>query len=136
MSRPPIDLTETICKRIYDALRIGATYEIAALYAGVSYDTLLRWRKKGESGEESAVDVVFCELCDTIKKAQADLAMSCLLKIERASDDDWKAAAWKLERLFPEYYARRIIAPRVPALPNQNQGNHEVSPSENTVCHF
>lgn len=130
MSRPPIDLTESIRQRIYEALRIGASYEHAALYAGVSYDTLLRWRKKGELNGDSSLDEIFCELCDAIKKARADLAIACLLKIERASEDDWKAAAWKLERLFPQYYAKRTMASLPPTLPDENNLINETNKME------
>lgn len=36
--------------------------------------------------------------------------MVLLSRIEKAADGDWRAAAWKLERLFPESYGRRKFA--------------------------
>ena len=103
MGRPPIVLTPEINTRLCEALRIGASLELAAHYAGISSRTLGRWIKRGE--EENNAE--FCQFCRSIKKARAELAIGSLLKIEKASQKQWTAAAWKLERLFPHIYGRK-----------------------------
>ena len=39
---------DAITARIIEALRLGATYEIAAEYAGISRSTLYNWMEKGK----------------------------------------------------------------------------------------
>lgn len=103
MGRPVIDIAPHIDK-IVNALLIGATYELAALYAGVSHDTLLRWRKKAE---KAAPGTTLAQLRDRMAEAEGRAAIGWLAKIEsQANQGDWKAAAWKLERRYPETYGR------------------------------
>ena len=84
-------------KRICDAIKMGATYELACAYAGLSADTFQRWRK---------ADAAFAA---QIKEAEGAAAVGWLLKIEKAANDgEWQAAAWKLERRYPEQYGRRV----------------------------
>ena len=102
MARPPIELTETIQLRLCEALRYGASLQHAAHYAGISEKTLRRWVKRGKSEENS----VFGQLLQDIEKAQAELVISLLLKINHAASKHWKAAAWKLEHLYPHLYGK------------------------------
>lgn len=83
-------------ERILQALRIGATYEHACAYAGISNDTLWRYRKDAAFRME-------------VEKAEGQAVVGWLAKIEKAaSDGEWTAAAWKLERRYPELYGRRV----------------------------
>lgn len=86
--------TEPVRTRVIEALRAGTTYEIAAQYAGISRSTLYEWIKKGESTETG----VYRTFHDNIKKAEAEGAVVHLGTIAQASQKDWKAAAWILER--------------------------------------
>jgi transposase len=80
---------------IIEAVKLGATYEIAAESAGVSKATLYNWLKKGE--EETRGN--FSDFLDAFKKADAAAAITALKTINVASSDgDWKAAAYLLER--------------------------------------
>jgi len=80
---------------IVQALRLGATYEIAAEYAGISRSTLYNWMERGQrekTGEYRA-------FLDSIKQADAKGAIANLALVETAAKaGDWKAAAWRLER--------------------------------------
>jgi hypothetical protein len=84
-------------KKIIQALRMGQMPMNAARYAGMSWQTYNDWRKK---------DADFDAECEA---ALAELELGLLTKIEAAARDPkhWTAAAWKLERLFPERYRRR-----------------------------
>ncbi len=89
--------TPAHAKRLLDALRMGATDGLACAYAGISVDTLARWR---------AADAEFAE---ALTRARGELAIGLLAKIEAAAAHDWRAAAWKLERRYPEEYGRQIV---------------------------
>ena len=103
MARPS-KLTDEVRERIARAVRLGASYEHAALAGGIDYGTLRRWMLKGERARSGP----FREFCEAIKSAQGTAAVMWLAKIEQAATDGhWQAAAWKLERRYPETYGRR-----------------------------
>ena len=102
MARPPIELTQEMQLRLCEALRVGASLQHAAHYAGISEKTLRRWIERGKAEE----DTTFGQLLQHIEKAKADLVVSLLLKINHAANKHWKAAAWKLEHLYPHLYGK------------------------------
>ena len=86
---------DAITARIIEALRLGATYEIAAEYAGISRSTLYNWMEKGKDQKSGQ----YRTFLDSIKGAEARGAIANLAMIESAAKSgDWKAAAWRLER--------------------------------------
>jgi hypothetical protein len=95
-------LTPETQKKITDAIRLGATYKLAAQYAGISYDAFNEWMVKGEQAQTGA----YCQFRHAVKEAEGAAAVGWLAKIEKAaSDGTWQAAAWKLERLHGDEYA-------------------------------
>lgn len=83
--------------KVLEAISIGATYELAAKYAGISKDTLDRWRRQKAD---------FAVRCD---EAEGRAGIGWLAKIEReANNGDWRAASWKLERRYPNDYGKTV----------------------------
>lgn len=98
MARPTKYTPETVNK-ITQAISMGATYELAASYAGITYKTFNEWMN---SPSKSA-------FCEAVKLAEGKAALVWLAKIEQAaSDGAWQAAAWKLERRYPHAYGRNV----------------------------
>jgi len=92
-------------QRLLAALQRGATYELAANYAGICYDTLNNWMKRGKEEKKGE----FFQLFEDIKKVEGAAAVSWLDKIDKAADEGaWQAAAWKLERRYPHQYGRTV----------------------------
>ena len=84
---------EDICT----AIRLGATYKLAAAYAGVEFETFRQWRLTKPAFSAA------------LKDAEGQAAVTWLARIEQAAKDGtWQAAAWKLERRYPEDYGRTI----------------------------
>lgn len=82
--------------KILKAIAVGATFGHACSYAGIDHDTFNNWRKR------------YSEFSDAVKEAEGKSVVGWLAKIEKAaSDGNWTAAAWKLERRFPEEYGRK-----------------------------
>jgi len=116
----PSKLTPDTQARIVQALRLGATFELAAQYGGVSYDTFNNWRKRGEAELDRMArarkrtdadpdELPFVQFFEATKAAEADAVVGWLAKIEKAaSDGNWQAAAWKLERRYPRDYGRTV----------------------------
>ena len=89
--------TPEVVKRLCDAIALGATYDLACKYAGISDELFRQWRanKVGFLG--------------AVKEAEGRAAIGWLAKIERAANEGtWQAAAWKLERRYPEDYGRTV----------------------------
>lgn len=97
-------LTPETQKRITDAIRVGATYELAAQYGGVAYNTFNEWMKAGEAADTGNKR----EFYDAVKSAEGEAAIKWLAVIDRAAAEQWQAAAWKLERRYPRDYGRQV----------------------------
>lgn len=105
MAHPTIPIEPHI-DRICQALRVGATYELAAQFAGISYSTLLRWRKDAETAAPGTPEAL---LRERMLETEGQAAVGWLAKIEQsASDGNWQAAAWKLERRYPRDYGKTV----------------------------
>lgn len=102
----PTKLNPRVASRLVDAISQGASYRVACDYAGISYQTLLNWRKRAQKKERED-DERFLELFDHMEQVRGEAAVVLLGRIEEAADRHWRAAAWKLERLFPDSYGRQ-----------------------------
>ena len=101
----PTKLDATVQARIVSAIEQGCDYELAAQYGGIHYDTFNRWMKRGKR-ELSGVCYEFYE---AIKGAEGRSAVKWLALIEKAAQGgQWQAAAWKLERRYPQKYGRTV----------------------------
>lgn len=110
MARKSKYTDETVAKVVH-AIEMGATYELAASYAGIHYDTLREWVNTKPAFSEA------------IKQAEGKAALVWLTRIqEAASEGDWHAAAWKLERRYPDSYGRTVQTQQ-----QQGQIKHEHS---------
>ena len=95
--RKPL-LDEVKRGEICEILAIGGTRTLAARYVGCSLDTIARTAER---------DRAFAK---QLRKASVECEIRCLRSLQNAAQDptQWRAAAWTLERLYPERYARRV----------------------------
>ncbi len=89
---------------ILQALRAGNIIEHAANYAGIHKDTFFEWAKLGRKNPESEYGK-FIQECDIAIGFSAVRDMKVI--DDAAQDGTWTAAAWKLERRFPELFGTR-----------------------------
>ena len=99
-----------------EALRAGNYMDTAAMYAGISKQTLYNWLAKGRATREKVAnggiasyqEAKFIELIDAVEKARADAEVRNVHLIQQAAQGGtWQAAAWFLERSHPGKWARR-----------------------------
>ena len=102
----PTKLRANAIAHIVEAMEAGATYEAAATYAGITYQTYLNWMERGRA-ETSGI---YFEFFGTVEQANARAQVLFAQRIQKASKDDWRAAAWMLERRYPKAYGARIGA--------------------------
>lgn len=106
-------ISKEIIQQICDLVRVGNYIEVAAAFVGIQKETLFRWLRQGrteialrEEGEttktrsvQSANLIAMCaEFVVMLDKAKAESEARDVVTIQKASADDWKAAAWRLER--------------------------------------
>jgi hypothetical protein len=122
----PSKLNDALHEAIVRILRTGCTIETAAEHAGVSKRTLQSWLHKGEDAETrreagvklSAVDDRYLALAQDVRKARSESEVRALATIQRAAaDGTWQAAAWYLERAFPERYSSKHKGQNSPGRP-------------------
>ncbi len=101
----PCGLTPERESLLMAAIARGLPLKEAASLAGISYDTLNRWRNEAQA--ENAPPE-FRHFCEALKRAQAAAVDILLGRIQEAAQrGDWKAAAWILERRHPDAWGRQ-----------------------------
>jgi hypothetical protein len=98
----PLTLSQQVIDDLVAGIRVGLSTNAAAARANVPDTTLRHWLAVGEQHPDS----IHGELVRAMANARATGELVLLAKIQRASESDWKAAAWILERRHPESYAR------------------------------
>ena len=102
MGRPcklTLELQEEICQYIAG----GNTFERSCILAGIHHDTLLRWRNKGRTAKSGK----FFGFFGAVKRAEEQFKAHNIAIIQQAAIKQWQAAAWLLERKYPEEFGRR-----------------------------
>jgi hypothetical protein len=94
-------LTPELQEKLLLHLRVGAYVETAAACAGIHKDTFYEWMKKGARGVAP-----YASFAAAVNKAVAESESRDLATILKAAQSQWQAAAWRLERRFPEKYGR------------------------------
>ena len=114
----PTKLTHELIERLCIVLRTGAYLDTAFKHVGICKATHHSWAKAGN--EELARRAkgakprksrdLHVEFLNATEKAMADAELLSLGHISKAaSDGQWAAAAWKLERRSPEKWGRRRV---------------------------
>lgn len=102
----PSKFTPTARRTIINSVRLGAPYTLAAQAAGLTYDTMHDWIVRGETIGSGP----YFRFSQDVKTAKGAAAARWLEVIDKAArEGNWQAAAWKLERIYPESYGRRIV---------------------------
>jgi len=94
----PTVLTPEVEAKILGAIRDGGmSFRTACAYAGISDDTFLRRRKADP------------EFAARVEHAREMCKAKLLTQIMAAAPKNWSAAAWLLERLWPEEFGRHRL---------------------------
>ena len=102
MPRPKFDSETT--RRLVDLVRAGNYLDTAATAVGIHKTTLHRWLRLGRKQKHG----LYRKFLNAVEKAQAESESRDVALIANASSDDWRAAAWRLERKAPQRYGLRV----------------------------
>lgn len=103
-----VELTEEVIETICTEIKRGVPYKYASRIAGVSEDTVYRWRKQGESEPEDS-DSLYRLLYDEFERAKALAVAYRVESIRKAGEMNWTASAWWLERVAHEDFGRKSV---------------------------
>lgn len=99
-ARRPGKFTPETCKRIVDMLRAGSYPKVAANAAGVSERTFYYWIERAQTDDD------YREFAEAVDRALSEGEARAVAVIAAASTESWQAAAWMLERRYPDRWAR------------------------------
>ena len=80
---------------ILQTIREGQPITRAARLCGVNPDSVHRWRQEDPDFNEAVEEAMEFQVAVLTRK------------VDQASDTDWKAAAWRLERLRPDEFGSK-----------------------------
>jgi hypothetical protein len=112
--RPSV-LTPALADNLVTMLRAGNYIEVACRAVGVHRRTLSLWLARGRAGAPG--DEVFAELAERVDVALAEGEVRNVAQIAAAARENWQAAAWILERSYPERWGRVSTRFRLPDKP-------------------
>ena len=103
MSRPTKFQPEVVAA-ILTGIRAGLPYRLADEAAGISERTFHQWQSGTfPRGADPALKRQFVQ---NLRRARGESARRLTALISTAAQDDWRAAAWLLERRFPKDFAK------------------------------
>jgi transposase len=107
--RPEI-ITRKLIEEICNYIAAGYSYSAAAKLAGIAESTFFRWRAMGQlEGAEEIYVVFYLEVEEASAFSEAEALQ--LVRSAAIKERNWRAAAWFLERRFPERYQKRNSLP-------------------------
>lgn len=101
MGRPTLltaQLQETICAELRNGMPITQTCH----YAGISHETYYTWMDKGSEGIAP-----YADFFEAATRARVEGLRALASTVREAALDDWRAAAWMLERRSPDEWSKR-----------------------------
>jgi hypothetical protein len=106
--RPEI-ITQDLIKEVCNYIAAGFSYSTAAKLAGIAESTFFRWRAMGKlEGAEDIYKIFYIEVEEASAFSEAEALQ--LVRSSAIKERNWRAAAWFLERRFPEKYQKRSSA--------------------------
>ena len=106
--RPEI-ITQDLIKEICNYIAAGFSYSASAKLAGIAESTFFRWRAMGQlEGAEDIYKIFYIEVEEASAFSEAEALQ--LVRSSAIKERNWRAAAWFLERRFPEKYQKRSSA--------------------------
>lgn len=95
------DLTSELIERVVELYKRGYTQLEIYTQLGIAERTWYSWLERGRAGREPYV-----QLYRGLEQARAERRVNLVKIIESHAQKHWVAAAWILEREYPERYAK------------------------------
>lgn len=113
----PTKLDKNIERKILDVLKMGNYIETAAAFGGIDPSTFYRWLKRGKLHIQKTIqnpqyqipeyEKRYVRFKRNVDQALAEAEIRELQIIMMAANEDWRAAAWILERRYPDKWGKK-----------------------------
>ena len=123
----PSKLTPDVLELLVQMLRAGNYVGVSCHAARISRRTFSDWMKRGRSNAPE--DSIYAEFRDRVEQARAEGEVRNVTSIASAARESWQAAAWLLERQYPERWGR-------PSSPQRRETADEDSGAESDFDPF
>lgn len=98
---------------IIEAIKNNMPWQAAAQLVGVTPAAICQWKQYGRFAEAKKLqgerlnpnEKAYLEFLEGIRKAESEAMQRSLVIIQKAAPTRWQAAAWLLERKWPELFA-------------------------------
>lgn len=132
--REPEAIDLATAERLARLLERGVAIEQAAAAVGIPRRTIYNWLER--AGEVGAPEV-YVQFAERIEQARSKCEADLVETIADEAREDWRAAAWLLERLAPERFARPSVRPpasaRTEQAPDRRPDEAGERPPDNVV---
>lgn len=91
----PSKYTPEILLKTKELIELGLNYQDVCDSIGITRETFSQWQKK------------YSDFSDTVRVANAKVKEIALKSLRVGEMKDWKAAAWRLERRWPDEYKEK-----------------------------
>lgn len=108
--RPPLDvMNASLIEPLVDYLREGMFFKEACHLVGASPTTVRKWVQTGLRDLDAGRDTAVAEFAFRVSQAMAEAKRERIGQLNRAGENPafWAAAAWWLERRYPQEFGRQ-----------------------------
>lgn len=113
MARPNIFRDEAKVQAVLNALKLGLSIKTAAKIVGCTYQTVHNECRRNKA------------FFARIKEAQGSCEQALVAMVYKAAQKgQWTAAAWMLERKWPDKWGKRERTPLTPKEPEHDDGDN------------
>ena len=106
--KPKVTITPEITKVICEGIEAGMSKK-AAMDGIVAEPTFYTYMRIGEDDVNKGKDSDYAHFFKCVKEAERKFITRNLNVIQKATAESWSAAAWLLERRFPDEYGRNRL---------------------------
>lgn len=100
-------ITDLTIGELVGLVKAGLPINLAISAARQNKSTVYGWLKRGEEDFDAEADTLYSKLYVSLQAARAESAQRYLGYIRDAGErGQWQAAAWLLERMFAEQFAK------------------------------
>jgi hypothetical protein len=96
-------LTKELIDEASKWIKLGNYTNTVCRYLGIHESTWYKWMQEGEKARSG----IKREFFEAIKRAESEAEIRNVQMIQTAAKENWQAAAWYLERKFPDRWGKK-----------------------------
>lgn len=100
--------TPELIQRVAEGIRLGNYANVVAAACSIGDSTYYQWLAQGNKDIENGKESIYAEFAEAIKKASSEAEMRNIALIDKAAEEQWQAAAWKLERRHNDRWGKNV----------------------------